>query len=91
MASVGSTADPRPRTDTTLIVVWFYQLNGSFVRFETRDVITRPGMFELVILNADGTESVEQFADSDGLYQRQRELEEQLTAVGWQGPFGRFL
>lgn len=74
-----------------LIVVWFYQRNGSFVRFETRDVTNQPGTFELVILDPDGTESVERFVDSDTLYTRQCELEQHLTSGGWEGPFGRFL
>lgn len=66
-------------------MVWFFERQGSFIRCETRG---DPG-FELVILDPDGTERVEQFADSQSLDARQRELQSTLEHDGWQGPFGR--
>lgn len=72
-------------------MVWFFERNGTFVRFETRDVDARPGTFELVILDPDGTERVESFTNSDELAQRQDELQSVLSSDGWNGPYGRFL
>jgi hypothetical protein len=72
-------------------MVWFFERNGTFVRFETRDVDERPGTFELVILDPDGTERVETFTNSDELAQRQDELQSSLCSDGWNGPYGRFL
>ncbi|HUE89752.1 MAG TPA: hypothetical protein VMO26_27055 [Vicinamibacterales bacterium] len=61
------------------------------MRFETRDVADVAHTFELVVLQPDGSESVERFADSEALLRRQAELEQSLASGGWQGPFGRFL
>ena len=69
-------------------MVWFYERQGTFIRCETRDA-SAPGGFELVIVEPDGTESVEQFDDSAALERRQQELQSTLTHDGWQGPFGR--
>ena len=72
----------------TISVVWFFERSGRFVRCETRDV---PGVFELVIVEADGTERVERFDDSDMMFARQQQLASTLKDDGWQGPFGRFI
>ena len=72
-------------------MVWFYERNGCFLRFETRDAAGGPAIYELVISNPDGTENVERFPDSESMVHRQLELESQLTTNGWQGPYGRFL
>jgi hypothetical protein len=71
-------------------VVWFYERGGAYIRCETRDVLERPGLYELVIIDATGNERVERFASSESLLQRQHELESTLQHDGWQGPFGRF-
>lgn len=69
-------------------MVWFYERQGTFIRCETRDADNRSG-FELVILQPDGSESVERFEDSASLERRQNELQANLSHDGWQGPFGR--
>jgi hypothetical protein len=71
-------------------VIWFYERSGAYLRCETREVETRTDVFELVVLNPDGTETVERFDNSESLLRRQMELETALTHEGWQGPFGRF-
>jgi hypothetical protein len=71
-------------------VVWFFEKHGAYLRCETRDVPGRPGHYELVIVQPDGTETVERFAGSETLMRRQQELESQLATTGWQGPHGRF-
>ncbi len=71
-------------------VVWFFERNGVFVRFETPDTARTP-VYELVIVDADGTERVERFATSDELHRRQQQLQSTLCAEGWTGPHGRFL
>jgi hypothetical protein len=69
-------------------MVWFYERQGTFIRCETRDSTGRAG-FELLIVQPDGTESVERFDDSSTLERRQNELQSRLAHDGWQGPFGR--
>ncbi len=69
-------------------MVLFFERQGSFIRCETRDSPSDPG-FELVILDPDATERVEQFADSQSLDARQRELQSTLEHDEWQEPFGR--
>lgn len=68
-------------------MVWFYERHGVYIRCETRE--TTDGAFELVIMQPDGTESVERHEDSASLTRRQQELESNLTHDGWTGPFGR--
>jgi hypothetical protein len=72
-------------------VVWFFERQGSFLRFETRAIEGHPEWVELVIARPDGTETVERFASSDKLYERQLELQSTLSHDGWQGPYGRFV
>jgi hypothetical protein len=68
-------------------MVWFYERHGTFIRCETRDAAG--GGYELVIIQPDGQERVERFADSASLELRQNELQSTLAHDGWQGPFGR--
>jgi hypothetical protein len=70
-------------------VIWFYERRGAYVRCETRDVLREHGVFELVTLDANGSEQVERFTDSESLLKRQAELESTLLYDGWSGPFGR--
>lgn len=72
-----------------MCMVWFFERSGAFVRFESRTVDDDPGVFELVIVDADGAERRECFKDSEQLLQRQLQLERGLEHDGWQGPFGR--
>ena len=62
---------------------WWFERNGAFLRFETRNV---PDGFELRIIQADGSDRVERFADSTQLAKRQTDLEATLAADGWTGP-----
>ena len=69
-------------------MVWFYQRQGHFVRFETQPGDN--GRWELVVIGADGTERVERFENDLALQTRQRELETEFRGEGWDGPHGRF-
>jgi hypothetical protein len=69
-------------------VVWFYERQGCFVRFETQAGTS--GRWELVVIGADGTERVERFEDDLALQARQRQLEMEFRSEGWDGPHGRF-
>lgn len=79
----------RKDADTVGEMVWFFQRGGSFVRFESRTVDESREIFELVVIEPDGTEQREVFENSEQLLQRQMELERDLEHDGWQGPFGR--
>ena len=69
-------------------MVWFYERHGTFIRCETRDAASGAG-YELLIIQPDGREAVERYADSAALERRQQELQSSLSHDGWQGPFGR--
>jgi hypothetical protein len=76
-------------TAALVVMVWFYERQGHFIRCETRDVPGDTITIELVVLQPDGTETVERYESSDALARRQQELQSSLTHSGWQGPFGR--
>jgi hypothetical protein len=69
-------------------MVWFFEKQGSFLRFETRDSEKGEG-FELVVTHPDGKQQIERFDDSALLLKRQAELESFYADSGWSGPFGR--
>ena len=46
------------------------------------------GGYELRVIDADGTERVENFEDSSDLTKRQVDFERDLAAEGWTGPHG---
>jgi hypothetical protein len=69
-------------------IVWFFEKEGSFLRFETRDAEDGDG-FELVASYPDGKQQIERFDDSALLLKRQAELESFYADDGWAGPFGR--
>jgi hypothetical protein len=70
-------------------MVWFFERDGAFLRCETREVDM--GTWELVLVDADGRECVERFADQGELVRRERALLEQLRSTGWCGPHGRLI
>ena len=65
---------------------WWFERKGQFLRYETREAAN--GGYEFCVINPDGSEHVERFADSAQLAKRQAEFEEQITAEGWSGPHG---
>ena len=64
---------------------WF-ERGGEFLRYESREV--SKGAYQLVVVMADGSERVENFADSAELKNRQVALERELEEAGWSGPHG---
>jgi hypothetical protein len=68
-------------------MVSFFERRGQFIRCETYD---RPdGAWQLLIVEADGTERIEEFATPDALDDRLREVEHDFKTCGWFGPYGR--
>jgi hypothetical protein len=49
------------------------------------------GGFELRVVEPDGLEKIEHFADATTLARRQQAVEERLAADGWTGPHGWLL
>jgi hypothetical protein len=64
---------------------WF-ERSGRYLRYEARE--GPAGSFELCVIDADGVEHVERFADSVSLTRRQLEFERHIAAQGWTGPHG---
>jgi hypothetical protein len=65
---------------------WWYQRDGEFLRYESREV--SPGTYVLIVVMPDGAERVEQFSDQSALQARQVALGLKLEAEGWSGPHG---
>jgi len=54
--------------------------------YEAREGVN--GGYEFCVIDPDGTEHVERFADSAELTKRQEEFEQRITSEGWTGPHG---
>jgi hypothetical protein len=67
-------------------VFWWFERRGQFLRYEVRDL--PDGLYELRVIDIDGTERAEHFVDSAELNRRQIEFERKLAAEGWTGPVG---
>jgi len=67
-------------------VFWWFERRGQFLRYEITDL--PGGGYELRVIDADGTERVENFEDSSDLTKRQVDFERDLAAEGWTGPHG---
>ena len=67
---------------------YWFERSGDYIRCEVRHVGNH---YELVVLNPDGTETVQRFADSERLYGHQVALEQTLLDGGWKGPHGRIV
>ena len=65
--------------------VWF-ERDGKHVRVEVREL--SPKNYELRFIDADGSERVEMFTDSEALAERQEQVQRELRDQGWNGPHG---
>ncbi len=68
-------------------MIWFFERKGQFVRCEARQA--PDGMYELIVIDADGSERLERFENSADLQKRQVAVEQQFVSEGWTGPHGR--
>jgi hypothetical protein len=64
---------------------WF-EREGTYARYEVLQLSS--GCFELRIVQADGSEQIEEFDSADDLAEKQRAIEQGLRASGWSGPHG---
>ena len=65
-------------------MLWWFEREGQRIRLE---VLPLPaGAYELRVLDANGVERVEHFADAADLAKRQQEIQQTLVASGWRGP-----
>ncbi|HEX5473102.1 MAG TPA: hypothetical protein VFX12_00460 [Vicinamibacterales bacterium] len=69
-------------------MIFFFERGGKYLRCDIHAAANQEG-FELSLVHPDGSETVEKFADADGVYQRWQELQSTLKADGWWGPHGR--
>jgi hypothetical protein len=67
-------------------VFWWFERRGKYLRYEAREV--SGGTYELCVIDAEGLERVERFADSSELAKRQVEFEREIALQGWTGPHG---
>ena len=64
---------------------WWFERGGHYLRCEAQQT---SGGYELRIINPDGSEQVEHFADSSDLAKRQHAVIDEITSEGWSGPHG---
>ena len=67
-------------------MVTFFERGGKFVRCETYE--REDGRYELIIVDADGTQRSEVFAHSRALDDRLAQVEHDYLLAGWFGPHG---
>ena len=65
---------------------WWFERSGKYLRYEARE--RQGGGYELRVIQPDGSEKVETFAESADLTRRQHDFELELAAEGWDGPHG---
>jgi hypothetical protein len=65
---------------------WWFERGGRYLQCEAEEV--RTGGYDLRIINPDGSEQVEHFADSNDLTKRQHAFIDEITRLGWTGPHG---
>ena len=66
---------------------WWFERSGELLRVEV--VECTPRHYEIRVIDSDGTERVEDFANSQDADRRHRELVNSITSEGWSGPHGR--
>jgi len=64
---------------------WWFERSGKFLRYEAR---ASGNGFEFCVIDPEGAETVERFADSRDLARRQAEFEHIVKTDGWSGPHG---
>ena len=62
-------------------MLWWFERSGRRTTIEVLDL--GRGEYELRVLDADGHEQVERFANAADLAKRQQAIEDQLIATGW--------
>jgi hypothetical protein len=67
-------------------VFWWFERGGEFIRVEILQLAS--DRFELRLIRADGTETVETFSNAVDLGTRQDEVQRDVRQQGWSGPHG---
>ena len=65
---------------------WWFERGGKFLRLEVLQPAANT--FELRVVGADGTESIETFSNAKDLGKRQDEVQRAVKQEGWDGPHG---
>jgi hypothetical protein len=66
-------------------VFYFYKRGPDTVKCEVRSATDGPG-YEIVIIEANGTERLERFATSEQVHERWLEIHNRFEREGWWGP-----
>jgi hypothetical protein len=62
-------------------MLWWFERDGRHMHVEVLHLAR--GGFELHIVDADGNEHIERFANAADLAARQQEIQDDLAARGW--------
>ena len=76
----------RYRADITSEMFWWFERKGELLRVEVLQVSEQ--LFELRIIAADGTETLETLSNAQDLAKRQEEVIAKISKDGWSGPHG---
>ena|SRR6266550_8873950 len=77
---------PDDSSDKGADVFCWFEKGGQYLRCESR--AATDGGFEFRVLQPDGTERVERFADAGELEKHQHAVIADVTEAGWHGPHG---
>lgn len=62
-------------------MLWWFEREGKHTQIEVLHLVT--GKYELRVVEADGQERVEHFADPVELAKRQQAIQDELVSLGW--------
>ncbi len=65
---------------------WWFERKGELLRVEVLEVSQQK--YELRVITADGSESMECFSNAQELAKRQEEVMAAIARDGWSGPHG---
>jgi hypothetical protein len=65
-------------------MLWWFERDGRKTRVEVLNLAS--GNYELHVIDGDGIERVEHFAEAGALAKRQQQIQDSLVSQGWKGP-----
>ena len=66
-------------------MLWVFERKGEQMRCEIRRDAEGAG-YEMIVTNADGSQRMERFEETEGLIKRTLEFQRELMETGWRQP-----
>ena len=77
--------DCQTTSDTRIDMLWVFERKGEQMRCEIRRDGGGAG-YEMIVTNADGSQRMERFEETEGLIKRTLEFQRELMETGWRQP-----